>query len=69
MCDGFVTAWGGNAGSISCLGVLCSGSGSSRQMAGACWLVGASCADADERDDGNITSLPACLRKKTNLCF
>ena len=69
MCDGFATAWGGDAGISSCLRVLCSGSGWSRRMAGACWVVGASCGDVDERDDGNMTSLPVCLRKKTNLCF
>jgi len=66
---GFATAWGCDAGSSRCLRFLCSGSGCSRQMAGACWVVGASCGDVDERHDGNMTSLPVRLRKKTNLCF
>jgi len=39
VCDGFVTAWGGDAGSSICLRVLCSGSGWSRRMAGACWSI------------------------------
>ena len=29
-------------------------------MVWACWVVGALCGDVDERDDGNMTSLPVC---------
>jgi len=38
---------------------------------GISWLsfVEASCGGVDERGLQNLTSLPVCFRKKTNLCF